>query len=264
MLKQRILTALWLLPLMLVMLFWAGDAVWALFTALIALPALWEFARLGRFDARLMRNYLTASAVLMFAAYGGGWHLPQAAWLAVLIFWFAVVPWRLRRQPRLRSTEETWVTGWLLVLPFWFGLNELRAQQGALALLAVMGLVWVADVFAYFVGKAWGKTKIAPHISPGKSWEGAIGGAVCVLVYITLVRAAGWPGFDTGWLTAALVALVLTAVSVCGDLLESLFKRQAGVKDSSNLLPGHGGVFDRVDSLIAVVSVYAAIAALCL
>ncbi len=262
MLKQRILTALWLLPLMLGMLFWAGDTLWALFTGLIALLALWEFARLGGFAGRQMRTYLAGSAVLMLLAHAGGWQLPGLGWLIALLFWLAVVPWRLKRQWKLRSAEETWLTGWLLVLPFWFGLNALRAEQGALALLAVMGLVWVADVFAYFVGKAFGKTKIAPQISPGKSWEGAIGGALCVLVYITLVRAAGWLGFDAGWLFTAAVALVLTVVSVCGDLLESLFKRQAGVKDSSNLLPGHGGVFDRVDSLIAVVSVYAAISAL--
>ncbi|MCI4053527.1 phosphatidate cytidylyltransferase, partial [Klebsiella pneumoniae] len=104
----------------------------------------------------------------------------------------------------------------------------------------------------------FGKHKIAPAISPGKSWEGAIGGAGCVAVYMTAVRSAGWLAFDTGWFDTVLIGLVLTVVSVCGDLLESWLKRAAGIKDSSNLLPGHGGVFDRTDSLIAVISVYAA------
>ena len=104
-----------------------------------------------------------------------------------------------------------------------------------------------------------GDSKLAPAISPGKSWEGAVGGAVCVMLYMALVWRAGWLSFDVSWYGALLIGLVLTVVSVCGDLLESWLKRAAGIKDSSNLLPGHGGVFDRTDSLIAVLSVYAAI-----
>ena len=153
--------------------------------------------------------------------------------------------------------------GWLLMLPFWFALLELRPNsQSALHLLAVMMLVWIADVFAYVFGRLWGKHKLAPTISPGKSWEGVFGGLLCGLVYASLARAAGWFGFNISWLGIMLTATVLTFVGIGGDLLESWFKRAAGVKDSSNLLPGHGGVFDRVDSLIAVLSVYAAIGAL--
>ena len=126
-------------------------------------------------------------------------------------------------------------------------------------LLALMALVWLADVAAYFVGRACGKRKLAPAVSPGKSWEGALGGAAAVLAYACWLRANGWLFENLSWPATVLAALVLTAVSIEGDLLESWFKRSAGIKDSSSLLPGHGGVYDRTDSLIAVLAVYAAV-----
>ena len=133
-----------------------------------------------------------------------------------------------------------------------------------LYLLSVMALVWIADIGAYFSGKAFGKRKLAPSISPGKSWEGAIGGGIAVLVIaaITILAAPSAPWLqDTfavqlqlrrGWPMALLVLLVLVAASIVGDLFESQLKRRAGIKDSSNLLPGHGGVLDRIDALIPV------------
>ncbi|QEY23766.1 phosphatidate cytidylyltransferase [Neisseria animalis] len=263
MLKQRIVTALWLLPLMLGMLFYAPSWLWAVFSALIALTALWEYARMGGLDKRQTNHYLAAGALFMLAAYTGGWTLPAWIWWVVLVFWLLVMPLWLKNKWTLKGGWQTYAVGWLLMMPFWFALVGLRPDtEAALPLLAVMGLVWVADIFAYFSGKAFGKKKLAPAISPGKSWEGVIGGAVCVVVYLTLVRSAGWLGFDTGWIATVFIGLILTAVSVCGDLLESWLKRAAGLKDSGNLLSGHGGVFDRVDSLIAVLSVYAAVQAL--
>ncbi|STZ77041.1 phosphatidate cytidylyltransferase [Bergeriella denitrificans] len=263
MLKQRIITALWLLPLMLGMLFYAPQWLWAAFGGLITLLALWEYARMSGLDAQQNHRYLAATALFMLAAYTGGWRLPAWIWCAVLAFWLLAMPLWLKRKWTLKGGWQAYAVGWLLMLPFWFALIGLRPDtEAALPLLAVMGLVWVADVAAYFCGKAFGRRKLAPAISPGKSWEGAIGGAVCVAVYLTLARQAGWLAFDTGWLSTILIGLLLTAVSVCGDLLESWLKRAAGIKDSSALLPGHGGVFDRVDSLIAVLSVYAAVVAL--
>ena len=263
MLKQRILTALVLLPLMLGMLFAAGSGLWALFSGLIALLALWEYSRLCSMPEQVQRPYLAGTVLFMALAWAGGWRLPAAAWAAVLAFWLLGMPAWLRFKWRLQADWKGLAAGWLLMLPFWFALLELRPDsQSALHLLAVMMLVWVADVFAYVFGRLWGKHKLAPAISPGKSWEGVFGGLLCVLVYASLARAAGWFGFNISWLGIMLTASVLTFVGIGGDLLESWFKRAAGVKDSSNLLPGHGGVFDRVDSLIAVLSVYAAIGAL--
>lgn len=262
MLKQRIITALWLLPLMLGMLFYAPQWLWAAFGGVIALTALWEYARMSGLDKVKTNHYLAASLIFGVVAYAGGWELPDLVWYAVLVFWLVVMPLWLKRKWKLNGGWQAYTVGWLLVMPFWFALLSLRPDpDSALPLLAVMGLVWVADIFAYFSGKAFGKNKLAPTISPGKSWEGAAGGALCAAFYAGIVYACGWLNLDISLFSAVCAALVLTAVSVCGDLLESWLKRAAGIKDSSNLLPGHGGVFDRVDSLIAVVSVYAAIVA---
>ncbi|MDO4997465.1 MAG: phosphatidate cytidylyltransferase [Neisseria sp.] len=260
MLKQRVLTTLILLPLMLAMLFFSSNAVWASFSGLIAMLTLWEYSRMCGMSEGERLPYLLSTAIFLMLASMGDWHLPALAWWAVLAFWLVLMPLWLWKKWVLKGGWQAYFTGWFVVLPFWFALIDLHPNaESALSLLSVMGLVWVADVFAYFFGKTFGKHKIAPQISPGKSWEGAIGGAFCVLIYMTIVRAAGWLSFDFSWFTTMLVALLLTVVSVCGDLLESWLKRAAGVKDSSSLLPGHGGVFDRVDSLIAVLSVYAAI-----
>lgn len=212
--------------------------------------------RLGQAENQ---SLLASTLVFGVIAYAGGWQLPNLVWCVVLAFWLIVMPWWLKAKWKLNGGWQAYTVGWLLVMPFWFALVYLRPQpEDALSLLAIMGLVWVADIGAYFCGKSFGKRKIAPTISPGKSWEGAIGGALCVAVYMTIVWKAGWLAFEAGWFKTILIGLILTVVSVCGDLLESWLKRAAGIKDSSNLLPGHGGVFDRVDSLIAVISIYAA------
>ena len=260
MLKQRVITALILLPIMLGMLFWASDGLWAAFSGLIAVLALWEYGRMCGIGDKERVPYLAGSALFMLLAACGDWALPPIGWCLVLAFWLVVMPLWLKCKWRLGGGWQAYAVGWMLMLPFWFALVSLRpSEEDALSLLAVMGLVWIADIGAYFCGKAFGKNKLAPAISPGKSWEGAFGGVLCVLIYLSVVCEAGWLGFDLPWLPTMLAGVVLAAVSVCGDLLESWLKRVAGVKDSSNLLPGHGGVFDRVDSMIAVLSVYAAI-----
>ena len=260
MLKQRVITALILLPLMLGMLFYASKGLWAAFSGLIALLALWEYSRMAKLALDVKLPYLAGTALWILFAYLGDWALPPLAWVLVLIFWLVVMPLWLKNKWQLLNGWKTLATGWVLMLPFWFALQLLRPDsESAVSLLAIMGLVWVADIGAYFSGKTFGKHKLAPTISPGKSWEGVAGGVVSVLIYIVLVRNAGWLAFDWSWLATLVFALLLTAVSVGGDLLESWFKRVAEVKDSSHLLPGHGGIFDRVDSLLAVLSVYAAI-----
>jgi phosphatidate cytidylyltransferase len=141
------------------------------------------------------------------------------------------------------------------------GATRLRAlQQGALALLLVFGIAWVADIAAYFAGRRFGRHKLAPTISPGKTWEGVAGAVLGVTLYAGLLHGLGAPLF--GHLPPVVllpIVWLLTAVSILGDLLESLFKRQAGLKDSSQLLPGHGGVLDRIDSLLALVPVASAL-----
>ncbi|MDK4679348.1 phosphatidate cytidylyltransferase [Kingella negevensis] len=260
MLKQRILTALVLIPLMLLMLFCSGSFLWAAFSALIALIALWEYGRLAGLNAQQQTHYLGGTAFFMLTAYLGNWQLPSLIWLISLGFWLIAMPIWLHQKWKISANAQGFALGWLLMIPFWFALIQLRPNSDYAAhLLAVMILVWLADSAAYFVGCAIGKHKLAPVLSPKKSWEGAIGGLVAVLIYVTYAQSQGWLFAGQSWLVAMLASVILTFVSIGGDLLESWLKRAAGIKDSSNLLPGHGGVFDRVDSLIAVLAVYAAV-----
>lgn len=262
MLKQRILTALWLLPLMLGMLLWGNQTVWGLFCGVITMLALWEYARIIKFTRHIMRPYLCGTALFLLTALLGDWALPALIWLVVLVFWLAVMPMWLRQK---WQPKGIWAmsAGWLLMLPFWFAMMQLRPENESVApILSVMILVWIADSGAYFVGRAIGKHPLAAVISPKKSKEGAIGGWILVLIYMTFARQWGWLGFEMSWFGTMFVATILTVVSIGGDLLESWLKRAAGVKDSSQLLAGHGGVFDRVDSFIAVLAVYAAMVVL--
>ncbi|RRD89112.1 phosphatidate cytidylyltransferase [Conchiformibius steedae] len=258
MLKQRIITALVLLPLMLLMLFAAGEAVWAAFAGVIVLTALWEFSRLCGFTVKQQTVYTVSVALFLLTAYLGGWQLPALAWAGVLVFWLVLMPFWLWKKWSWRGLHvRTAAAGLMMLIPFWFALRLLRLEGSAALLLWVMGIVWVADIFAYFAGKRWGKRKLAPAVSPGKTWEGAAGGLVAVMGYILMSRSV-WGAEGSVFLLVLLVT-VMVALSIGGDLLESWFKRGAGMKDSSNLLPGHGGVLDRIDGLIAVVSTYAAL-----
>ncbi|OYW32201.1 MAG: phosphatidate cytidylyltransferase, partial [Methyloversatilis sp. 12-65-5] len=130
-------------------------------------------------------------------------------------------------------------------------LIQLRAQ-GLVPLLLLMAVVWIADIAAYFTGRAYGRHKLAPAISPGKTWEGAFGAVIAVQCYGLVIKPLLFAEADMPvWSVWSVILLLLTAVSIVGDLFESMMKRQAGIKDSSQLLPGHGGVLDRVDSLTA-------------
>ncbi|MEJ8673785.1 phosphatidate cytidylyltransferase [Chromobacterium amazonense] len=265
MLKTRILTALVLLPLMLAALFLFPAAAWGGFSWLIVILALWEFSRMVKMRLPEQAAYLALSSLLALIAWFGHWHTHAAVHGLALAFWLVLVPAWLVKRWSIPSGAAAWLLGWALMLPAWFAFMEWRPEptrHDALALLAVMGLVWVADVAAYFSGKAFGRRKLAPAISPGKSWEGVYGAVACVALYVALVDHFGWLDIHLPLWGLLLLALPLTAVSVCGDLLESWFKRSAGIKDSSALLPGHGGVYDRIDSLIAVLAVSNALRAL--
>jgi phosphatidate cytidylyltransferase len=148
------------------------------------------------------------------------------------------------------------VVGWVVLLGGWMALVELQSRSPWLV-LAAMAIVWIADTAAYFSGRAFGRRKLAPEISPGKTWEGVYGALAAVALYtfllLTLAAPAGLANaLDASVIAASIAcALMITGISVIGDLFESLMKRHAGVKDSGNLLPGHGGVLDRIDALLA-------------
>lgn len=305
MLKQRVITALILVAILLPTL--VAEAAWpfALLTLVFISAAGWEWSRLN--EAPGMRAVLLGAAVAGGCVYMAqrfhlplltdvadvaapslphvheaghallGFHTPAGIWWGAALTWVLGGALALRFGPTHWRTIPEWLRrllGLALLVLAWMALVESKAQ-GLNHILSVFCLVWAADIGAYFGGRAFGRRKLAPSISPGKSWEGVVAGALAVLLlaagwlwadqhlgvdspslYSRLLWGLGWPG-----LIAALLAL--TGLSVVGDLFESLVKRQAGAKDSSQLLPGHGGVLDRIDALLPVLPVSIALLSLC-
>lgn len=257
MLKQRLLTAIILAPLVLWGLFGLAAAQFALFTGLIIGVAAWEWARLSGF--KLLGQLLFPAFILLMllGAYERPDLLHQALWLSLawwLVALFLVITYP-RTAPLWRCPSRRLIMGVFILVPAWAGFI-LLGEQGWFWLLYVLLVAWVADIFAYFAGRAFGKRKLAPKVSPGKSWEGVIGGLVGTSLLST--GAGLWQELSLvqfgGLLT---ITLIITGVSVVGDLTESLVKREAGMKDSSQLLPGHGGVMDRIDSLTSAIPIFA-------
>ena len=264
MLRTRVLTALVLLALFAPAIFVLPPLVWALLTIAAVAVAVHEWGGLiGRsHQARLWAAAAFAALALGWLAVFGLGPAPLASTLlasAAALWWVGIAPLRLAGH---KIGPGGWPVAFILLLACWSSLLELRFQ-GGLALFVAMAIVWIADIGAYFVGRALGRRKLAPSISPGKSWEGAIGGALAVAVLGVL--AAAIPGLEAtlppllvsrlGVAGAGVILAALAALSVIGDLHESLLKRRAGVKDSGRLLPGHGGVLDRVDALIPTMPV---------
>jgi phosphatidate cytidylyltransferase len=265
MLKTRIVTAAVLIPAVLAALFLLSPRMWGgVALAVMALGA-FEWARLTGMTAprwaAVVGGVLLIGLFLLFspaAGFARGWPDPivYAVCGVAGAFWVLVAtPWVVARWPTQQRALMTLV-GWIVLLGAWMAVVELQARSPWLV-LAAMAIVWIADTAAYFSGRAFGKHKLAPQVSPGKTWEGVFGAWVAVAVYAAiLVRFAPDAGFRlavTPLTVAAWIAfaLVLAAVSVVGDLFESLLKRHANVKDSGALLPGHGGILDRVDALLA-------------
>lgn len=258
MLRTRVLTALVLVSVFGALLFGAPGPAWTVFAAVVAALSAWEWTGLIRVTApqRVVFASLLAVLVLVIAPSG---HVVATHWPSLILFgasalfWLLVAPLWLRSGWQVPRGWPGLALGLLLLLPPALAMIAIRQQFGPWWLLAVMASVWMADIAAYFVGRRFGRVKLAPSISPGKSREGAYGAIVGVLLYALIVA------FASGAMTpraGALVALVLacvvhTVLSIVGDLFESLAKRQAGVKDSGTILPGHGGVLDRIDSLLS-------------
>ena len=258
MLKQRTTTALVLMPVTLGGIFLLPLTSFSMFIATIITLAAWEWAALAGFTNQLIRvGYagLTGGMTFLLFSVSPGFLLGMGLtwWLmALLLVTGYPDAWQAWQNRVVRL-----LTGWLILWPAWGGLVYLKAQhQGNFLILYVLLVVWSADTGAYFTGKAFGKRKLAPHISPGKTREGVFGG---LMMTSLVAMIAGWyQQLDvSGYLWLIVITLIVAMVSVLGDLLESMFKREAGLKDSSQLLPGHGGVMDRIDSLTAAVPVFA-------
>ncbi|MGA8516234.1 MAG: phosphatidate cytidylyltransferase [Burkholderiaceae bacterium] len=265
MLKQRIITALALLAILLPALF-AKQPQWFMAVALVLMClGAWEWAQLNGVSKTQAWWFAALCLGLCSVAWFAGVPYRQLPmlWITVGSIWVLAAGLLLRRGVALwpATPRSLRIAGGVLVLALaWLAVAQARVM-GINFLLSTLVLVWVADIFAYMAGRAWGKRKLAPSISPGKSWEGVWGGMLGVLVLSCawVWGDAHWqatvPSLYTrlaaqSWWLLVLAALFMAAMSVAGDLVESLVKRSAGAKDSSNLLPGHGGVLDRVDALL--------------
>ena len=274
MLKQRVVTAVILLAVLAGVL--SVSSPWPLVVLLViaAVCGLWEWLRLTWPGQATVGPKLVASlcglAMLWLASEWlatdpAAWSMQLQAGLnqtllplVALLWLFVATALVLQGQSQQRSSAVLLsLFGIAAVWAVWLALVQLFLQRGAWFLVSLMALIWFADIAAYFTGKALGRHKLAPRVSPGKTWEGAAGGVLAATVWVLL--SAQWQGSFGDvlmqrwpWWGVVVISVVLAALSIVGDLFESLLKRRAGLKDSSQLLPGHGGVYDRIDALLPV------------
>ncbi len=265
MLRQRVIAALLLAPPVIAAILLMPTSAVAVLFGLIILLGGWEWSRLAGFKASAPR---IAFVCLLAIVLAGCWIWARPAsqllnlsalapvWWVVCLVWVAA--YNRTQQLGLSNAVAKALIGYLVLVPSWtalVALHDSTARGPQLVLFLVM-LAWVADIGAYFSGKAWGKHKLAPQVSPGKSVEGVLGGGAAVVLYSAV---AGWLlGMTADQIMLFIViSLVADAFSVLGDLFESMFKRSSGFKDSGALIPGHGGVLDRIDSVTAAAPVFA-------
>lgn len=258
MLKQRVLTVVVVLPLFMAVLFVLPNKWWS--AAMIAplLVAAHEWARLSGLN-RAAEAVFLAALVVGCAWYG--WFADKAlihssdvrittdraVYAISLGFWCVIAPCWLWLKLVVRNRLVLALTGLLVLLPAWLALA--RLQNDARLLLLLLAVVWIADSAAYLCGRRWGRRKLAPAISPGKTWAGAGGAFVAIAVYAALLQLFAPLVPDPSVMVFAFFGM--TALSIVGDLFESWLKRQAGVKDSGKIFPGHGGMLDRIDGVTA-------------
>lgn len=252
MLRQRIITGAIVLLLFLGGVFFLPGMAWAILLLVVAGLGAYEWGRLAKVSTVCALTFTLAvcGACLVLLCWPS-----SAAQMALVAlgasFWLTAAPWILATREHPLSTSSMLVSGWLILVSAWESLVILRASPGRLVIL--LGVVWIADSAAYFTGRRFGRRKLAPSISPGKTWEGVAGAVAAVSVYFLLVWIIVAPPSVRGSVSGdMLLVAFLTVLGIVGDLFESWLKRRAGVKDSGTLLPGHGGVLDRIDAILAI------------
>jgi len=267
MLKQRLITAIILIVLFLGAIFNVDTQGLGVLLAVLVAAGAWEWAGLMRLSSALLKSlYLLATVFLLYFSFEllANPSLLENLLIVSALFWLCALLFLCYANATQMNIKAWHISpvisgfiGVLLLLPTWLALLYIHGslQQGEWFLLFLMVLIWGADSGAYFAGRAWGKNKLAVVVSPGKTWEG-FAGAMLIAVVLAIAAAAYWYSDLKPQVMFVLLCLFTVIFSVVGDLFESLFKRQAGVKDSSKLLPGHGGVLDRIDSLTAAAPIF--------
>lgn len=263
MLKQRIITALILIPIVLLILFKSTTFWFAVLTLFVCLGALWEWTYLMPLQRTSERFYFL---ILSIATIFGVLFIPVNAIFLFSFLWWVFALILIIFYPRGSSWENNKLLkalmGFAVIIPCWVALNYMFHQNdGVYGILYLFFLIWGADSVAYFAGKKFGRRRLAPAVSPGKTIEGVMAAllfAVLFTLMVEIILGISWQL----WIYGILVALVTTIFSIIGDLFESMIKREVGVKDSSGLLPGHGGLLDRIDSLTAATPIFVCVAIL--
>ena len=253
-LLRRVLTALVMLGVFVSAVLWAPGWLWAALMAGLAGLAAYEWARLSDFpplSARVYAALLALSALVLPYVLAENWPAFQTGLIVLAMgFWLLVAPLWLLSQWRAQQVFVRALVGVVLLLPTWAALLYLHSR-GPGVLLGVMAIVWIADTAAYFAGRRFGRHKLAPTISPGKTWEGVAGALGALALYAGALSL--WVGMPL--LSLVLMVSGLLYLSVLGDLFESWIKRVSGMKDSGTMLPGHGGVLDRIDALLSTLPI---------
>ncbi len=252
--RQRILTAIIIAPIALAGVFGLSEFGFSLFIGAVLLVSAWEWANLGGLDGIFRYLYAACCGLLLV----GMSYLPPVPLLTLSLVWWLVALVLVISYPGcrniLRHTSLVLIMGLFVLLPAWVAMLELKRDiDGNYLILLLFFIIWGADIGAYFIGRAFGKSRLAPRVSPGKSWAGFMGGVmVAVIVFVLMSLWNGYPPlYSIEGLIVLLLCVALAKVSVLGDLTISMFKRNRDIKDSSHLLPGHGGFLDRIDSLLS-------------
>jgi len=264
MLKQRIATALVLIPLVLWFVLYSSTILFDLVLAAVISIAAYEWAMLSGLSKISRYFYVLVNLLVIFLL----WHFQSVLDFSLIIIGISII-WAgttasliVQKEPLIKVTAISYyslVVGLIFLTVAWVSVSQIHAiaVYGPELVLALLILIWVADTSAYFTGRSLGHTKLSVHVSPGKTWEGVIGALVGSAIYgYFLASYQYFEDFSVNPLGLSLLCVVITFISVGGDLFESKVKRQRGVKDSGNILPGHGGIYDRIDSLIAAAPIF--------